>query len=106
MSAWMTSGKARLNARQNRTFEKRAQQRARVMNAGNNTNSSSFPHRILRERGHPNVNYHHPGDPNHHRGGHSNRGTKRHRSSHIEIISGDAGEFLMQIMLVLCMNEY
>ncbi|CAJ1930975.1 unnamed protein product [Cylindrotheca closterium] len=98
MSSWMTSGKARLNARQNRTFEKRAQQRARVMTAPETNSGSSVPQRILRERqiSHPNANanatantntntntnaYYHPGDPN--------RGMKRNRNSNIEIISGE-----------------
>ena len=84
MSSWMTSGKARLNARQNRTFEKHAQQRARVT-TGNNGNGTE-PQRILRERVHPNANY----QPE------AARGAKRDRSGTIEIISGDLGEFCMQ----------
>lgn len=84
MSSWMTSGKARLNARQNRTFEKHAQQRARVMTG--NTGNGTEPQRILRERVHPNANY----QPE------AARGAKRDRSGTIEIISGDLGEFCTQ----------
>lgn len=94
MSAWMTSGKARLKARQANTFEKRAQQRARVManSNGNGTTaagSGNVPHRILRERSHPNSDSYvdqQPHQQDHH------RGTKRYRNPNIEIISGERGE--------------